>query len=174
MRGDVRILREVFARDSMENLFFGILAFHRKTGQWPARVGVVSWNSKGLRYHLIASGMRLGGRIFFHGVGDYPAQADLNVRAPPKRDSTRQSSISPARRLTIGWSLLLRNTSEFAQKRWLRMPSSFSPDAEGNTVHIQRVKAAYGTTDATVRNLIDQIERLPPGDGSKSIDWPWS
>jgi len=54
---DERILLEEFARDSMENLFFSILVFHRKTGNWPARVGVVSWNSKALRYHLIASGM---------------------------------------------------------------------------------------------------------------------
>jgi hypothetical protein len=151
-----------------------MLAFHRQTGDWPSRVGVVSWNSKGLRYHLIASGMRLGGRIFFHGVGDYPAQADLErACAAEARFNAAIVDLActpPDYRLV---DPLLRNEAEFAQKRWSRMPASFSSDAAGNATYIEQVKAAYGANDATVRHLIDQIERLPPGDGWKDIDWPW-
>src|SRR4051812_18943089 len=71
---DHRVILEASARDSMENLYFSVLAFFHRTHRWPSRVGVISWASKGLRFHLIACGMRLGGRIFFHGVGDYPSQ----------------------------------------------------------------------------------------------------
>jgi len=171
---DERIVPEVWARDSMENLFFGILALHRKTGAWPSRVGVVSWSSKGLRYHLIASGMRLGGRIVFHGVGDYPAQADLERACAA--EARFNATIVDLSRTPPDYRLvdpLLRNTSEFAQKRWSRMPSAFSPDAAGSQAYMERVKAAYGASDEPVRNLIDRVEQMTPGDGWKTIDWPW-
>src|SRR4051812_35143340 len=67
---DKRIVVEPWARDSMENVFFSLLAYFDKTGRWPERVGIISWSSKGLRFHLICSGMKLGGRVVFHGVGD--------------------------------------------------------------------------------------------------------
>lgn len=171
---DDRILLEGFARDSMENLLFSILEFHCKTGNWPARVGVVSWNSKALRYHLIASGMRLGGRIFFHGIGDYPAQADL------ERACAAEARFNAAI-VDVGFSPpsykiidpLLRNPSEFAEKRWGRMPSRFAQDAVGNRKYMEEVKSWYAAEDETVRDLIDQIENLQPGDGWRHIDWPW-
>jgi hypothetical protein len=172
---DPRILPEVWARDSMENLFFGILAFHQKTGDWPSRVGVVSWSSKGLRYHLIASGMRLGGRIFFHGDGDYPAQIDLERACAAEarfNAAIVDLAIAPPEYRLV--DPLLRNVTEFAGKRWTRMPTSFTPDAAGNTAYIERVKAAYGARDPAVRQLIDQVERLTPGDGWRDVTWPWA
>jgi hypothetical protein len=172
---DQRILLETWARDSMENLFFGILAFRRKAGCWPSRVGVVSWNSKGLRYHLIASGMRLGGRIVFHGEGDYPTQTDLERACAA--EARFNSVIVDVNCTPPAYQLidpLLRNVSEFAQKRWARMPRSFSPDAAGNKAYMEKVKSAYAANDVGIRALIDQIESLEPGEGWRDIQWPWA
>jgi hypothetical protein len=172
---DERILLEPWARDSMENLFFGILAYRRKTGQWPNRVGVVSWNSKALRYHLIASGMRLGGRIFFHGEGEYPSQTDLEraCAAEARFNSVivDVNCVPPAYRLI---DPLLRNVREFAQKRWARMPRSFSADAAGNKAYMEQVKSAYAANDDAIAALIDRIESLEPGEGWRDIRWPWA
>jgi hypothetical protein len=171
---DDKIILETLARDSMENVYFSSLAFFHRTGRWPDRVGVVSWNSKGLRFHLIAAGMRLGGKIHFHGVGDYTTQADLEraCAAEARFDAALvdTSYLPPRYRLV---DPLLRDVDEFARKRWARMPSRFSPDAEGNQLYMTAVKAAYGGQSATVLDLIDEVERLEPGDGWRSIAWPW-
>jgi hypothetical protein len=171
---DDRIIVEKWARDSMENLLFSILAFANRTRQWPRRVGVVSWNSKGLRFHLIAAGMQLGGRIFFHGIGDYTTQTDLERACAAEArfnaaivDVTR---VPPAYRLA---DPLQRNETEFASKRWARMPGRYTPDAAGNRKFMQEVKKAYAPDNAEVRSLVDQIEQLTPGDGWKHIPWPW-
>lgn len=47
-----RALKEEYARDSFENLLFGIALFKRETGQWPITVTVVSWRFKKKRYDL--------------------------------------------------------------------------------------------------------------------------
>src|SRR5206468_3626604 len=139
---DDRIILEKWARDSMENVLFSMLAFFHATGGWPARVGVVSWSSKGLRFHLIASGLQLGGRIFFHGVGDYPKQHDLEracaAEARFNAALVDVSFVPPSYKLV---DPLLRNETEFATKRWARMPITFTPDAAGNRAYIEQVKA---------------------------------
>jgi len=171
---DGRILLEEFARDSMENLLFSILEFHRKTGNWPGRIGVVSWNSKALRYHLIASGMQLGGRIFFHGVGDYPAQADLERACAA--EARFNAAIVDVTLSPPGYNIvdpLLRSPLGFAQKRWGRMPSRFAADTVGNRKYMEEVKSAYAVEDETVRTLLEQIENLQPGNGWRHIEWPW-
>lgn len=173
-QGDKRIIIEREARDTMENLLFSQCAFYKQKGRWPTKVGMISWNSKGLRVHLIASGMRLGGRIFFHGVGDYPKQHDLErACAAEVRFLTAivdPSFVPPSYKLV---DPLLRNATEFARKRWERMPTRFTPDADGNMGYMEHVKATYGTHDQVVQILFDQLERLRPGDGWRHIDWPW-
>ncbi len=170
---DHRIILETWARDSMENLYFSSLAFFQRTRRWPSRVGVISWASKGLRFHLIACGMRLGGRIFFHGVGDYPSQTYLE-RACAAEVQLNAALVDPAcappdYRLV---DPLLRGVA-FARKRWPRMPHVFSPDAEGNRLYMEGVKA-YAAGDPAVLKLIDQVEQLQPGDGWQDIEWPWT
>ncbi len=171
---DPQIITEKWARDSMENLLFSLLAFACQTGRWPERVGVVSWNSKGLRFHLIAAGMQLGGRIFFHGIGDYTTQTDLEraCAAEARFNSAivDVTLVPPAHRLV---DPLLRNEAEFAKKRWARMPGNYSHDTKGNQKFIEDVKLAYARNNTRVQNLIDQIEALTPGDGWKRIRWPW-
>ena len=169
---DDRIILETWARDSMENLYFSVLAFFQKTSRWPSRVGVVSWASKGLRFHLIACGMRLGGRIFFHGVGDYPTQTSLERACAAEvhlnAALTDPSCIPPDYRLV---DPLLRG-SEFAGKRWSRMPDMFSPDEHGNKLYMDAVKA-YAAGNPKVLQLIDDVENLKSGDGWRDIAWPW-
>lgn len=47
-----RAVKEEYARDSLENLLFGIALFKRETGQWPVKVTVVGWQFKEQRYNL--------------------------------------------------------------------------------------------------------------------------
>jgi hypothetical protein len=171
---DDRIILETLARDSMENVFLSMLAFHHNTQRWPARVGIVSWSSKGLRFHLIAAGMGLGGKIAFHGVGDYPTQADLErACAAEARFNAAIVDVDcapPSYRLV---DPLLRNAKEFATKRWARMPNKFRPDADGDREYNEEIKAAYGADSSTVVNLVDQVANLAPGDGWRHINWAW-
>ncbi len=171
---DARIILEPWSRDSMENLLFSILAYAQNTGQWPARVGVVSWSSKGLRFHLIAAGMRLGGRIHFHGVGDYATQTDLEracaAEARFNAAIVDTSHAPPSYRLV---DPLLRNENEFARKRWGRMPRKFTPDHAGTRHYLEQIKLAYCANNPAAQRLLDQIESLTPGDGWKGISWPW-
>ena len=53
------------------------------------------------------------------------------------------------------------------------MPSKFIPGAEGNTEYMETVKAAYAANNSEILNLIDEVERLTPGDGWRHIRWPW-
>jgi hypothetical protein len=169
---DDRIILETWARDSMENLYFSVLAFFLKTRRWPSRVGVVSWTSKGLRFQLIACGMRLGGRIFFHGVGDYPTQASLERACAAEAHLNAAlidgGCVPPDYKLV---DPLLRG-SDFAGKRWSRMPDMFSHDAQGNKLYMDAVKT-YAAGDPAVLKLIDDVEGLKPGDGWRYISWPW-
>ena len=70
------VLLEQYGRDSFENLLFSILCFHRRFGEWPSRVGAVSWKFKALRFYLIACGMKLAeGRFPTFITTDVPAGA---------------------------------------------------------------------------------------------------
>ncbi len=174
VRGDPRVITDRHSRDSFENCFFSILAFYRRTAKWPSRVGIISWASKGLRYHLIAAGLGLGGRVRFYGVGDYPNQADLErACAAEARLVSKMADVadeSPSHQLT---DPLFRDEAEFGRKRWNRMPRTFTPDARGDDDYMREVKAAYGAHDVYVRELIDRVHRLTPGDGWRHIAWPW-
>jgi hypothetical protein len=164
-----RLILERFARDSAENIFFSLLAFHCRTGRWPSRVGVVSWSSKGLRFHLLASGFGLGGRIFFYGTGDYPDPVSLERAAAAEARFNATivdvSFVPPAFKLI---DPLLRNEIEFARKRWGRMPKKFEPNADGNRAYIAEVKAAYAVNEPAIRPRIliekgsSNIQEGPP------------
>lgn len=45
-----RAVTEDFARDSLENLLFGMCRFREVTGAWPSRVTVVTWEFKRARF----------------------------------------------------------------------------------------------------------------------------
>lgn len=47
-----RTITEESARDSFENLLFGICRFHEYAGDWPQHVSLVSWAFKHDRFHL--------------------------------------------------------------------------------------------------------------------------
>lgn len=169
--GDDRVLLEPYARDTMENMTFGMLRYRREKGKWPSRVGVVSWVAKGLRIQLIGAGLQLGGRLRIHGVGVYPRQHDLERASAAEVNflhSIVDTSLAPP-----SYSLrdpLLRGES-FARKRWSRMPSKFSPNAEGDRGYLESVKAAYAAEDEVARNLLVQLERLRPGDSWRHVAW---
>jgi hypothetical protein len=171
---DDRLILENYSRDSFENLLFALLGFRQKTGHWPARVGVVSWNSKGLRFHLIASGLRLGGRIFFHGSGDYPNPVHLE-RASAAEARLNAAMIDLACE-PPNYRLIdpLFRKEEFANKRLKRMPSQFTPDPLGNTKYLQEVRRAFAGALTDSPNLLEQIETIRPGDEWKKIHWPWA
>ncbi|MBX7219865.1 MAG: hypothetical protein K1Y36_07955 [Blastocatellia bacterium] len=65
---------EEFARDSFENLLFGICRMRECTGIWPSRVSVVGWEFKARRFDLHRAALRFPAQHFcYHGVNNPPA-----------------------------------------------------------------------------------------------------
>jgi len=154
------VLLERYGRDSFENLLFSILAFVRQFGEWPARVGAVSWKFKALRFYLIACGLRLAeGRFRFFGSGDpagHQAIEDFAV-----------ASVQYDAMIVQGGEIvdpLHRDAAWFAAKRRTRTPREFASNAE----YLERVKQEYGHQE-----LIDRIESTAPGPAWRTIAWPW-
>lgn len=65
-----RVDVEEYARDSFENLTFGICRFWQLTGKEPANVRVVSWSFKEERFRFHAKTLRLNNRFEYFGVND--------------------------------------------------------------------------------------------------------
>lgn len=64
-----RAVAEEFARDSFENLLFGICRFHEATGTYPRLIHVVSWQFKEARFNLHRAALRFPAERFqFVGV----------------------------------------------------------------------------------------------------------
>jgi len=157
---DTQVLLECYGRDSFENLFFSILCFHRRFGEWPSRVGAVSWKFKALRFYLIACGLQLtDGRFRFYGSGDpaSPKGVESFAIASVQYDAmiVRQGEIVDP---------LHRDAQWFAAKRRARTPAEFA----GNAAYLARVKQEYGQAE-----LIDQVEALEPGPAWRHVRWPW-
>jgi hypothetical protein len=151
------VLLERFGRDSFENLFFSMLCFHRQFGEWPSRVGAVSWKFKALRFYLIACGLRLAdGRFRFFGSGDPSGYEEFAV-ASVQYDGmiVRAGEIVDP---------LHRDAQWFAAKRMGRTPSEFPT----NAAYLARVKQEYGHAE-----LIDTVECIAPGPAWRSVAWPW-
>ena len=151
------VLLEQFGRDSFENLFFSMLCFHRQFGEWPSRVGAVSWKFKALRFYLIACGLRLAdGRFRFFGSGDPSGFEDFAI-ASVQYDSmiVRGDEIVDP---------LHRDRQWFGAKRLGRTPREFTT----NDDYLRRVKQEYGNAE-----LIDLVESLNPGPAWRDVKWPW-
>jgi hypothetical protein len=151
------VLLERFGRDSFENLFFSMLCFHEQFGEWPSRVGAVSWKFKALRFYLIACGLRLAdGRFRFFGSGD-PSEFEEFAIASVQYDAAivRGGEIVDPLHRDAGW---------FGAKRMGRTPREFSTHAD----YLARVKQEYGHA-----GLIDQVESIAPGPQWRSFEWPW-
>jgi len=155
-----RVLLEELGRDSFENLFFSMLCFHRNFGEWPSRVGAVSWKFKALRFYLIACGLRLAeGRFRFFGSGDPTEQRAIEAFAA--------ASVQYDSMIVRGDQIvdpLHRDRNWFAAKRLGRMAPEFS----NNEDYMRRVKQEYGNAE-----LIDRVESIEPGAGWREIAWPW-
>ena len=154
------VLLERFGRDSFENLFFSMLCFHRQFGEWPSRVGAVSWKFKALRFYLIACGLRLAeGRFRFFGSGDPAGQDAIEAFAA--------ASVQYDSRIVRGGEIvdpLHRDREWFGAKRLGRTPREFASNAD----YLQRVKAEYGHAE-----LIELVESIEPGPGWRDVAWPW-
>jgi hypothetical protein len=151
------VLLERFGRDSFENLFFSILCFHRQFGEWPSRVGAVSWKFKALRFYLIACGLRLAdGRFRFFGSGD-PSEFEEFAIASVQYDATivRGGEIADP---------LHRDPHWFGAKRLGRTPREFAT----NDDYLRLVKQEYGHSA-----LIDEVESIKPGPAWRGVSWPW-
>jgi hypothetical protein len=151
------VLLERYGRDSFENLFFSMLCFHRQFGEWPSRVGAVSWKFKALRFYLIACGLRLAdGRFRFFGSGDPSGFEDFAV-ASVEYDAmiVRNGEIVDP---------LQRDAQWFRAKRMARTPSEFAT----NDDYLQQVKQQYRHAA-----LIDVVESIKPGPAWRNVDWPW-
>ncbi len=66
-----RAVKEEYARDSFENLLFGIALFKQETRRWPDKVTIVSWRFKERRYDLHRQALKWPKQKFAYvGVND--------------------------------------------------------------------------------------------------------
>ena len=65
----LRTTTEEFARDSFENLLFGICRFYEACGKYPKKISVVSWAFKEKRFKLHADSIRFE-NLDFRGVNN--------------------------------------------------------------------------------------------------------
>jgi len=160
MRDADPVLLEPFGRDSFENLFFAMLRFHEKFGEWPSRVGAVSWKFKALRFYLIACGLRLAAdRFRFFGSGDPSGQQAI--------ESFAAASVQYDAMIVRGDQIvdpLHRDPHWFRAKRLGRTPREFA----SNEDYIERVKQEYGHAE-----LIGLLESIGPGPSWRDVKWPW-
>jgi hypothetical protein len=86
LRADLarRIGVEEFARDSYENVLFGLCRFRQLTGRAPRRVTVVSWTFKAERFDRHRAAIRFPAERFsFEGVGQ-PVDLESSLRGERK------------------------------------------------------------------------------------------
>lgn len=167
-----RVLLEGWSRDSAENLFFSLFAFYQKTGRWPERIGIVSWISKGLRFQLIACGLKLAARMNFFGSGDYPQEYLARACAAEAKFLSEMVDVSltpPDYRVV---DPLLRSEL-FAKKRLKRMPAPFAATPAGNREYVDALIRHYERGDGVVDQTFRKIEELRPGEIWNQVEWPW-
>ncbi len=156
--GDVLVER--YGRDSFENLFFSMLLFHQQFGEWPSRVGAVSWKFKALRFYLIACGLQLAeGRFRFFGSGDPAGQ--------PAIEAFAAASVQYDAMIVRGGKIvdpLHRDRRWFGEKRMGRTPREFVSNAD----YLGSVKIEYGNAE-----LVELVESIVPGPGWRDVKWPW-
>lgn len=166
---------EEFARDSFENVFFSMLAYYKKCGRWPEKVGVVSWKYKAVRYYIIAAGLGLvNGRFIFWGIGD-----PMNIVA---FENAVVSNAEYDSKLVKKGEIYdpFHRAPDFDAKRLDRIdPAIFHH--QNNELYMREVRAAYDPdynpktkNGGEVSKVIDKIETLKkPGLKWEKIKLPW-
>ncbi len=159
----IELIEESWARDSFENMFFSLLAYHQRYETWPERVGVVSWKYKALRFYAAAIGLGIAECFVFYGCGDV-------VGTEAVTDVTRREAENLARIVQeVEGKREVRDPLHrgkwFQDKRRKRMPSNITD----NDVYLNDVKNVYRQG----AHLIDSVERSKIG-GWSGIKWPWS
>lgn len=76
-----RAITEEFARDSFENLLFGVCRFKEYTGAYPDHVTLVSWAFKAERFHLHCEAIRWPRSRFTYEGPNNPDALDQALRA---------------------------------------------------------------------------------------------
>lgn len=64
-----RIVLEEYARDSFENVLFGMCRFYQEYNRFPEAVTICSWKPKKSRFRLITDGLQIPNYSFF-GIGE--------------------------------------------------------------------------------------------------------
>lgn len=80
-----RATTEEFARDSFENVLFGIARFRESTGHYPKSIEIVGWKFKRERFDLHRRAVRFptGDHFTYHGVNN-PRDLDAAVSGEAK------------------------------------------------------------------------------------------
>jgi hypothetical protein len=88
-----RAITEEFARDSFENLLFGICRFREYAGGYPRHVTLVSWGFKEERFHLHREAIRWPRDRFAYDGPNDPDALDQALRA--ERNAIRNYTADP-------------------------------------------------------------------------------
>lgn len=166
-----KVLLEEYARDSFENVFYSLLAFHETFHGWPQHVTLVSWKFKVLRFYLIATGLGLARKFTFYGSGDLTSDLDAKSGLPMMAGSAAgelwycQDIVKFADGVRTLYDPLHRALKPFGKKRHDRTPASMT-----NNRYIESVKQAYKSS----AGLVNRVEQCQPGQEHwPTIGWSW-
>lgn len=169
-----RILCEDFARDSFENLFFSMLRYYKEFSYWPAKITVVSFPFKRIRFEAMALALQFNNLHFYnYAPGVIPQELHLGGLGG---EASILASMFKDGQLVDPF---LRSDA-FEIKRLSRMPQLESPDFQGIACELL-AKVAYDTTytlshgkrTGVVTQLLNQVLDTKPGLSWQTMRWPW-
>jgi hypothetical protein len=105
-----RATTEEFARDSFENLLFGIARFKECTGHFPTTIEIVGWKFKRERFGLHRQAIRWpagNGRYYYYGVNDPPDLPVSNDGEAATRAEFEKDPFGTGE--PLAWKRVLRN-----------------------------------------------------------------
>lgn len=89
----VRAVTEEFARDSFENLLFGICRFREYTGRYPARITLVGWEFKRRRFAMHRDAIGFPARHYRYAGPNNPK--DLAQALASEKKARRKYELDP-------------------------------------------------------------------------------
>ena len=161
------VILDTYARDSFENVFFSLLAFHDHYDAWPTKLGLLSMPHKSIRFMIMAMGLKIA-EFTFHGVG--------------KVDPLEKNCVNEMNNLTKVIHTQAEHVADpllrapyFAKKRLGRTPPHYNTSGTEKELkcrddeYLNCVGSKYCNQDLT-----NQVASCDSHGGWTELTWPWT